>query len=55
MEDVIHFAEVEGARYIVFAKLEARLIPQMGDVLHPARQQIIGANYRMTLRQQGVT
>ncbi len=54
MEDVIHFAKVEGPANILLAKLEAWLVPQMRDVLHAAGQQIVGADDRVALRQQGV-
>ena len=51
MKHIIYLAEIERPSHILLAKLEARLIAQMRDVLHAAGEQIVGTNHRIALRQ----
>src|ERR1035438_1803463 len=54
VEDIVNLAGIERPADILLKKGESRLVAEMREVLHPSSQQIIGADHRVALRQQGI-
>lgn len=55
VEDVIHLAGIKRLTDIRPKKLEAWLVRQVRQVLHPAGQQVMGTDYRTSVRKNRVT
>jgi len=55
MENVLDSAAtVEGLADILLEEFEARLVPEMSDVLHPSGQEIVSANHGVAFAQQRI-
>src|SRR5208283_2924254 len=54
MEDVVHFAHVEGLADVLFYEFKSGFISQMREVGQAAGEQVVDDNHPPTFGQQGI-
>jgi hypothetical protein len=52
--NVVYLSGVERRADILLQKFEAGLVVEMGDVLHPSGQQVVGADDGVAFSQQRI-
>ena len=54
VKDVVDLSGIEWQANIVLEELKLPVVRQVREVLHVASQQVVGTNYRVSLRQHRV-